>query len=147
MLAFLLMLTWRRWSRLLVPDATAPAPPEPPLVTSSGWNRLRRMSSRMARWQPPADTVRRWYAEALLVLSRRGLEKPPSLTPGEFLPRVTAAFPECASGFAALTRAYEDVRYGSRAFERSALDRLDAQREFFMDVFRRRERSDDRDQA
>jgi Domain of unknown function (DUF4129) len=63
----------------------------------------------------PVDAVRRRYAEALLVLRRRDLPKDPWLTPTEFVPVVTAAFPACGDDFRALTRAYEDVRYGGRA--------------------------------
>jgi hypothetical protein len=61
----------------------------------------------------PADTIRRWYAEALLALRDRGMSKEPALTPGEYLPAVVEALPSCATGFSRLTRAYEDVRYGN----------------------------------
>jgi len=66
------------------------------------------------RSPPPADVVRRWYAQALRSLDERGMRKEPSLTPGEFLPQVVAAFPEVEPGFRRLTRMYEDVRYGNR---------------------------------
>jgi hypothetical protein len=57
------------------------------------------------------------------------LAKSRSETPGEFLRRVTPAFPGSGSACTALTRAYEDVRYGSRVFDRAALDRLSIQRD------------------
>jgi Domain of unknown function (DUF4129) len=60
----------------------------------------------------PADSIRRWYAEALLALRDRGMPKEPALTPGEFLPEVEEAVPSCAASFRRLTHAYEDVRYG-----------------------------------
>ncbi len=62
----------------------------------------------------PSETVRRWYAEALLALRARGIAQEPSLTPAELLPQVVEAFPDVASGFGRLTRMYEDVRYGNR---------------------------------
>jgi hypothetical protein len=37
----------------------------------------------------------------------------PRQTPAEFAPVVAGAVPSCADAFAELTRAYEDVRYGS----------------------------------
>jgi hypothetical protein len=88
----------------------------------------RRRRGPRVRRELPADTVRRWYAEALLVLERLGLPKAPALTPGEYLREVTIAFPECAPGFTALTRAYEDVRYGSLSFDGDRLGRLEANR-------------------
>ena len=77
-----------------------------------------------------------------MALDRRGLAKPSSGTPGEFAPQVARAFPECAHGFRALTRAYEDVRYGSVALDRPALERLAEQHKWAMEVFRRGERKD-----
>ena len=65
------------------------------------------------RRELPADAVRRLYAEALLALRRADLRKEPALTPAEFVPEVAEAFPACEAGFVELTRAYEDVRYGS----------------------------------
>ena len=78
------------------------------------------------RREPPADRVRRWYAEALEALRRHGVPKDPWLTPAEFEPAVTAVFPIVASEFVALTRAYEDVRYGSLPLDLPGLDRLEA---------------------
>jgi hypothetical protein len=65
------------------------------------------------RRELPADAVRRLYAEVLLALRRADVRKGPALTPAEFVPEVAEAFPACEAGFARLTRAYEDVRYGS----------------------------------
>jgi uncharacterized protein DUF4129 len=106
---------------------------EPPTATPVSLFSSRR---RRKRSQPgpelPADTVRRWYAEALLVLERLGLPKPPARTPGEYLRQVTVAFPECAPGFTALTRAYEDVRYGSLRFDPETLGRIEANQRLAM---------------
>lgn len=77
------------------------------------------------RREPPADRVRRWYGETLEVLRTRGLPKEPWLTPAEFEPAVAGAFPAVAAEFGALTRAYEDVRYGSLRMVRPDLERLE----------------------
>jgi hypothetical protein len=77
------------------------------------------------RRELPADAVRRLYAEALLALRRLDLRKEPSLTPAEFAPEVAAARPECAEDFIALTRAYEDVRYGSLRLDRDRVRTLE----------------------
>src|SRR5207245_10843010 len=90
----------------------------------------------------PADTVRRWYAEALLALERRGLAKPPAATPAEFLEGVQRAFPGCRTQFMALTRAYEDVRYGSLGVERSVMQGLEEGRTTLMETLRRMSRAD-----
>lgn len=77
------------------------------------------------RRELPADQVRRWYAEILIELERRRLPKDPTRTPTEYAPEVALAYPECSEAFRALTRAYEDVRYGSLVFDRSELKRLE----------------------
>lgn len=76
------------------------------------------------RREPPADAVRRWYAEALEALARRGIAKDPWQTPAEFAPVVAEAVPASAAEFDELTRAYEDVRYGALRIDRAALRRL-----------------------
>jgi hypothetical protein len=78
------------------------------------------------RREPPADTVRRWYAEALWALRRREIVREPWQTPAEFAPVVAGAVPSCADAFAELTRAYEDVRYGSLRIDAAAVERLEA---------------------
>lgn len=78
------------------------------------------------RREPPADTVRRWYAEALWALRRRDVVREPWQTPTEFAPVVADAVPSCADAFADLTRAYEDVRYGSLRIDADAVGRLEA---------------------
>ena len=77
------------------------------------------------RSAPPADVVRRWYAEELLALRQRGLPKDAAFTPNEYVTTVVEAFPECAEGFRRLTRAYEDVRYGNRRITAEVLHRLE----------------------
>ena len=78
------------------------------------------------RREPPADTVRRWYAEALWALRRREIVREPWRTPAEFAPVVADAVPSCADAFAELTRAYEDVRYGSLRIDAAEIGRLEA---------------------
>jgi hypothetical protein len=100
----------------------------------------RRPKRTRLRQELPADTVRRWYAETLLALEGLGLAKVPSRTPGEYLRDVTVAFPECAAGFTALTRAYEDVRYGSMRFDTERLEGLEANRQLAMTALSRAHR-------
>ena len=95
--------------------ALAPGVPRPPSLP-----RLRR--------RVPAETVRRWYAEALLRLEDLRLSRDPARTPGEFRGDVRAAFPKAAPAFAALTAAYERVRYGADVPDRAALGSLRAER-------------------
>ncbi len=66
------------------------------------------------RREMPTDTVRRWYAEALLALRAHGLARETSATPAELVPQVATGFPGAAEDFRRLTRLYEDVRYGNR---------------------------------
>jgi len=81
------------------------------------------------RHEPPADTVRRWYAELLLTLSDLGLAKPNEQTPGEFLTVAAAAYPQCRAEMEELTRAYEGVRYGNASLSPSALAALRTSRD------------------
>jgi hypothetical protein len=74
----------------------------------------------------PADAVRRWYAEVLLALRRRDLPKEPSTTPAEFLREVRRTYPTLGEHLELLTRAYEDVRYGSLRLDPRSLRDLDA---------------------
>jgi hypothetical protein len=91
------------------------------------------------RRELPADRVRRWYAEILLALARRGLPKEPALTPAEFAPIVARAYPQSAGSFLELTRAYQDVRYGDLRFDRATLHRLEGHRRSVLAVVRRSE--------
>jgi hypothetical protein len=92
-----------------------------------------------ARSELPADTVRRWYAQALLALHRLGLPKPPAETPDEYLRGVRATLPGCAAEFTVLTRAYEDVRYGNRTLDEREIERLEPHRLLLMQTLRRAE--------
>jgi Domain of unknown function (DUF4129) len=78
------------------------------------------------RREPPADTVRRWYAEALWALRSREIVRESWQTPAEFAPVVADAVPSCADAFGELTRAYEDVRYGSLRIDSASVGRLEA---------------------
>jgi hypothetical protein len=64
--------------------------------------------------------------------------KDPAWTPSEFVPEVAGAYPESAADFDALTRAYEDVRYGSAHLDRATLRELDEQRKRILTALRRR---------
>lgn len=130
---------WQRFERKGQPDEEAPV-----AMPMSIFAPRRRRKGPRSRQELPADTVRRWYAEALLVLERLGLPKAPSRTPGEYLREVTFAFPECAAGFTALTRAYEDVRYGSRTFDRDTLGTLEANRQLAMTALSRADRLEEK---
>jgi len=85
----------------------------------------------------PADTVRRWYAQALLALQRLGLAKRQPGTPAEYLREVIASLPDCAAEFTVLTRAYEDVRYGNRPLDLAAIERLEPHRVLLMQTLGR----------
>src|SRR5439155_24234523 len=87
-----------------------------------------RIGRAFRRRELPADTVRRWYAEMLLTLENFGLPKPSWQTPGEFLRTVAVAYPEAVPGFEALTRAYEDVRYGRTRLSTGLVSSLRDQR-------------------
>lgn len=135
---FLLFRAIRRYRELAGVARTPGRALEPESTTDRGDPHARRpRRSPRRRRELPADRVRRWYAEALLAMERAGLPKPPSRTPREYLRTVTSAFPECAGGFTALTRAYEDVRYGGETLPNSAVERLDASRQTMMAVLRR----------
>ena len=60
------------------------------------------------------------------------------MTPAEFTPVVAEAYPESAEAFAMLTRAYQDVRYGSAHLDRATLHELDAHRRSILAAVRRR---------
>jgi Domain of unknown function (DUF4129) len=135
-LAFLLVRSVRRRWKTLEPEPEEEAEPPAPVPSRMVLPRRGKSRRRGVHRELPADTVRRWYAEALLALERLGLPKPPSRTPGEYLREVTAEYPSCAIGFTALTRAYEDVRYGSLAVQGDDLDRLEVHRELAMTALR-----------
>lgn len=116
------------WGESEEPPAPRPEPVGP---------RVKIPRRRSIRRELPEESVRRWYAEALLVLERKGLPRPAGVTPDEYLRVVGEAFPECRHGFHALTRAYERVRYGSRQLSREDLDTLEPRRGHVMEVLQR----------
>ena len=141
-LALFLLAVWGviRFMRRLTPESLESdraAWPSPATVTSGTPAEPPVLAPRIARREPPADRVRRWYGEVLSGLARRGLDKDPAATPAEFAPGVAAAYPESAADFYALTRAYEDVRYGSAHLDRATLRDLDARRRRIISVLRR----------
>jgi hypothetical protein len=109
-----------------------------PEANASPYRLLRaRRQRRRVGPELPADTVRRWYAQALLALQRRGLPKPASETPAEYLLAVIRSLPACTAEFTALTRAYEDVRYGNRPLDEQAVQRLEPHRVLLMQTIGR----------
>jgi hypothetical protein len=138
--AVLFLLAWlvlrqRRFfaeRRRLLPELVEPAPaPEPPA-------RGRRRERVRRRRELPEDTVRRWYAEILLEMERKGSPKAPWQTPGEYLAATGGSLSSAAGSLTALTRAYEDVRYGRRDVPRHDLDRLEAHRGIVLQELRER---------
>jgi hypothetical protein len=111
---------------------------EPPAPRPEPVGRPVKLPRRRAlRRELPAETVRRWYAEALVVLERKGLPRPPGVTPDEYLRLVGEAFPDCRHGFHELTRAYERVRYGSRPLSPRDLATLEPRRGHVMETLQR----------
>jgi hypothetical protein len=111
---------------------------EPPAPRPEAIGRPVKIRRRKAlRRELPAQTVRRWYAEALLVLERKRLPRPAGITPDEYLGMVGSAFPECRHGFHALTRAYEHVRYGSHQLSPRDLGELEPRVGHVMEVLQR----------
>ncbi len=76
----------------------------------------------------------------MTALASRGVVMAPAMTPAEFAPEVATAYPESAEGFDALTRAYEDVRYGSAHLDDPTLRALDAYRRSILAAIRRQPR-------
>jgi hypothetical protein len=103
----------------------------------------RRWFAARARREMPADTVRRWYAESLVALEERGVEKAAARTPAEFLGEVRRAFPIAGTAFEALTRAYEDVRYGRLDISPATMVSLGGQQDGLRGVFRAAPRADE----
>ncbi len=95
------------------------------------------------RRELPEQTVRRLYAEALVALEARGIERPSAETPAEFVARVTTAFPDAAASIDALTHAYEDVRYGSLDVTAGTADRLRRQQPGLLGIIRQAPRADE----
>jgi hypothetical protein len=144
--ALLLLRAFRaRWAEPASGQRTAAPPPRvgaarrPP-----GASRLRR-----PRHELPADTVRRWYAETLVLLEAKNLPRPPARTPAEFVGDVGRDIPEVRDGMARLTRAYERVRYGSVTIDGGTLHSLDAERRELTRTISQREpiERDDEDPA
>jgi hypothetical protein len=133
LLVWVILRQRRRWMLSERGDAEPPAEPSRPLAVASR-SRGRR---RRPRGELPVDSVRRLYAEALLSLESWGAVRPRHRTPGEYLREVVALLPDSGPGFTALTRAYEDARYGSRSFDRQAVDVLEVHRDAVLDAVRR----------
>ncbi len=127
--------------RRLLPQAGPAEPPASPEATVATVDLpVDRMSTPRRFAAPrelPADRVRRWYAEVLLQLERLRVPKDPALTPGEFTSEFGGRFPESAGSFQALTRAYEDVRYGGRSPDREELRGLEHQALSVIDTLKR----------
>jgi hypothetical protein len=136
---YLLARTTHRWLRQLQRQHTPAG--KPAAVEEATAAFASPVSSRLSflRRELPADVIRRWYAEALVALEGRGLARPLGATPAEYLADVARAFPTTGAAFAELTRAYEDVRYGSLTVDRAVVRRLNEGRAAMMESFRRDE--------
>ena len=86
---------------------------------------------------PSADAVRRAYADALDALEASGEAKPSDATPAEFAREVSARHPVVAEDFGALTRAYEDVRYGAATLTKGAIEAVEHHRRSLVAAVRR----------
>jgi uncharacterized protein DUF4129 len=141
-LALFVLVIWSliRFMRRLRPEPLSSdraIPPPVSIPTSSLLPTPPAAAPRVERHEPPADKVRRWYGEVLAGLAQRGVVMEPSTTPAEFAPTVAEGYPETAEGFEALTRAYEDVRYGSARLDKATLRQLDAHRRSILAAVRR----------
>lgn len=128
LVGFVLIVAWairRQRNRLERMAQDAEALPETTPVEGPERTRGRR---RRGRRELPEQTVRRWYAETLVALEDKELERVPSWTPDELLNRAGEAFPDAAAGLRTLTRAYERVRYGAASLDQRELDAVDRAR-------------------
>ena len=142
-LALFVLVVWSliRFMRRITPESVAGdraiAPPAA-AISSGVLAEPPPAPMRTVRHEPPADRVRRWYGEVMGALAQRGVVMEPSMTPAEFAPEVAMAYPESADGFDALTRAYEDVRYGSAHLDEPTMHELHAHRRSILATIRRR---------
>jgi hypothetical protein len=74
----------------------------------NGWNlRLRKPGQILA-----AARIRQIYRQLTALARKRGIERPPSITPLEFIPQLAQIFPTDQPGLELITAAYLRVRYG-----------------------------------
>jgi len=133
LLVWVILRQRRRWMLGERTDQEPPAEPSRPLAVVAEPRRR----TRRPRGELPEDSVRHLYAETLVSLESWGAARPRYRTPGEHLREVVAALPDSGPGFTALTRAYEDVRYGNRTFDRRAVDILEVHRDSVLEAVRR----------
>jgi len=114
-------------------DEFGPPPGALPGTRGPGRHRRPRL-----RRELPVETVRRLYAEVLLLLERHGMVRGSSVTPQEHLAAGGAAFPDLARDLAVLTRAYEDVRYGYVAIPEAVVQDLRRRHARITEVLRAR---------
>jgi hypothetical protein len=127
-----------RLARRPRPEVSAlPRPGRAPATVETGGVVEATAPARRPWGRPPADAVRRWYGEVLMAFRRAGVAKGPAATPAEFLGEASAALPAGADDFAALTRSYEDVRYGGAHLDRAALRRLEQRKRALLRLLRR----------
>jgi hypothetical protein len=74
----------------------------------------------------PALHVRRIYIELLDFFAEKGLPRPVTQTPLEYLPAMQSRLPEAADELDEITRAYLLVRYGEAPETAEQVDRVDA---------------------
>lgn len=83
-----------------------------------------RKTRRDARHEPDAENVRRIYAALLALAQELGIPRRDAETPFEFLPRLSARFPDAASELTTLTDAYVAAHYEQRPVSRSQVREL-----------------------
>lgn len=92
------------FAREQIKDSEGFAPVKPP----------RRARGGFARHEVHAENVRRIYAALLVQAENAGLKRRDAETPLEFLPRLTARFPQAAPALGEITNAYVAVHYAQQ---------------------------------
>ncbi len=82
------------------------------LVYRLSWLLWRGVGGRALDGDPRSWPVRRAYRDLLRAAEKRGARRRPATTPAQQLPLLLNAFPGHAEDLVAITRAYEEARYG-----------------------------------
>lgn len=113
MLAAILWLGWRPLRHTLLGEQDTQNLPAPPLKLALPHLTARRPAGmrRTSQWLGAAR-IRQVYVRLLALSARLGVPRPPALTPSEFLPALTALFPQQQTDLEVITQSYLRVRYG-----------------------------------